>query len=262
MDAGGIFGLVPRILWEPVAGPPDEQNRLPMGLNCILIRSHGRNILIDTGVGNKESARRQLVKPDPNGRLLDDLAASGVRPEEIDVVINTHLHFDHCGWNTVKQDNKVVPTFPRARYLVERGEWEAATHPNERTRGTYHAENFQPLAETGQLELIEGEVAVTPEVTVMPVSGHTDDHVCVLITSGGEKGLYIGELAQYPVMLERLAWISAFDILPLVTLENKRRLVEQAAREGWHIIGVHLPYPGIGKLVEEGSRRKWVPAQL
>ncbi len=259
-DAGAVFGVVPRIMWERVTRPLDEQHRMALGLNCLLLRSQDKVILIETGVGDKDGGRRQAT-PAEEGTLLSALATLGVQPEEIDVVVNTHLHADHCGWNTRQlEDGRLVPTFPRARYLIERGEWEAATHPNERTRATYLAENLLPLEEAGVLELIEGELAVTPEVTIVPTPGHTEDHASVVITSGGETAIYIGDMVQHEVQLERTAWVSAFDLLPLVSMETKKRIVERAIRERALVVSVHCPYPGLGRLTKsDDGRRHWEP---
>ena len=151
-----------------------------------------------------------------------------------------------------------MPTFPRARYFIQRGEWEAARHPNERTRATYQAENLTPLEESGRLELIEGETRVTSEVTVIPSPGHTQHHASVVITSGGEVALYVGDIAQHRVQLERPAWVAAFDVLPLIPLETKRGLMERAVRDKALVISVHLPFPGAGRMTTtpEG-RRRW-----
>ena len=259
-DAGAVFGVVPRIMWERVTRPLDDQHRMALGLNCLLLRSQDKVILIETGVGDKDGGRRQAT-PAEEGTLLSALAALGVQPEEVDIVINTHLHADHCGWNTRQlEDGRLAPTFPRARYLIERGEWEAATHPNERTRATYLEENLLPLEEAGVLELIEGELAVTPEVTIVPTPGHTEDHASVVITSGGETAIYIGDMVQHEVQLERTAWVSAFDLLPLVSMETKKRIVERAIRERTLIVSVHTPYPGLGRLTKsEDGRRHWEP---
>ncbi len=259
-DAGAVFGVVPRMMWERVAGPLDEQHRISLALNCLLVRSHDTLILIETGVGDKDGARSQST-PVAEGTLLSELAALGVRPEEVDVVINTHLHADHCGWNTQRlDDGRLVPTFPRARYLIQRGEWEAATNPNERTRATYLEENLLPVEQAGVLELIDGEVAVTPEVTIIPTPGHTDDHASIVLTSGGETALYIGDLIQHHVQLERTAWVSAFDLLPLLSMETKKRIVERAIRERALVVSVHSPFPGLGHVTRrEEGRRHWEP---
>jgi glyoxylase-like metal-dependent hydrolase (beta-lactamase superfamily II) len=260
-DAGAVFGLVPRMMWERAAGPPlDAQYRMPLGLNCVLVRSAAKTVLIETGVGDKEGHRRQAT-PAVDGNLLRELSAVGVEPGAIDIVINTHLHADHCGWNTHRlDDSRLAPTFPNARYLIERGEWEAATQPNERTRATYLAENLLPLEEAGVLDLIEGERAVTPEITIVPTPGHTEDHAAVVLTSAGETAIYVGDMVQHQVQLERTAWVSAFDILPLVSMETKKRVVERAIRERALIVSVHSPFPGLGRLsLGDDGRKHWEP---
>jgi glyoxylase-like metal-dependent hydrolase (beta-lactamase superfamily II) len=266
LDAGAVFGVVPRPMWEPVVEDLDASHRTGLGLNCLLLQSEGKTVLIETGVGDKARESWQ-ASPLEKGNLLSDLAAHGFRPEDVDIVINTHLHADHCGWNTrylpvgqAEQDRKLVPTFPRARYFIQRGEWEAARHPNERTRATYLPENLTPLEEGGQLQLIKGETRVTSEVVVIPSPGHTEHHASVVITSGGEVALYVGDIAQHRVQLERLAWVAAFDVLPLVSLETKRGLMERAIRENALVISVHLPFPGAGRMTTtpEG-RRRWQP---
>ena len=262
-DAGAVFGIVPRVMWERIVHPElDDQYRMPLGLNCVLVRSHDKLVLIETGVGDKEGHRRQ-ASPASEGTLLGELSALGVQPDEIDVVINTHLHADHCGWNTKQlPDGRTVPTFPKARYLIQRGEWDAATHPNERTRATYLAENLLPLEEAGVLELIDGERSVTPEITIIPTLGHTEDHASVVLSSAGETAIYIGDMVQHHVQLERTAWVSSFDLLPLVSMETKRRIVERAVRERALIVSVHSPFPGLGRMtMGEDGKKRWEPIE-
>jgi glyoxylase-like metal-dependent hydrolase (beta-lactamase superfamily II) len=247
-------------MWERIAHPElDGQYRMPLGLNCLLVRSHDRFVLVETGVGDKEGHRRQ-ASPAAEGNLLAALGEIGVAPEQVGVVINTHLHADHCGWNTREAGDRVVPTFPRARYLIQRGEWQAAIEPNERTRATYLAENLLPLEAAGVLELVDGEHAVTPEITIVSTGGHTEDHASVVLTSGGETAIYIGDMVQHHVQLERTAWVSAFDLLPLVSMETKKRIVERAIRERALIVSVHSPFPGLGRMtMGEDGRKRWEP---
>lgn len=258
-DAGAVFGIVPRLLWERLGIELNAKHQMSLALNSCLVRSQGKTILIETGVGEKERPLGQTERS--GGRtLLDDLAAVGVAPEDVDVVINTHLHADHCGWNTRKApDGSFVPTFPRARYLIQRGEWEAATHPNERTRATYLAENMQPLAASGQLELLDGEARVTDEITIVPTHGHTADHASVVLGSGREKAIYIGDMVQHPSQLERAAWVSSFDVYPLEAMETKKAVVARAIAERQLIIAVHYPFPGLGHMTEADGKQKWVP---
>jgi glyoxylase-like metal-dependent hydrolase (beta-lactamase superfamily II) len=261
-DAGATFGLIPKVMWERYTPDLDEQNRMAVGNNSLLVRSRGKTVLLDTGVGTKPTRAPGAMDIEDGGKLFENLARAGVRSDEIDVVVNTHLHFDHCGGNTFSEDGKPVRAFPRARYFVQMGEWEAASHPNERTRGTYLAENFEPLEDARQVELVSGEVEVVKGVRIVPAPGHTEDHCVIELESGGRFALYVGELSQHPVMLERLAWISAFDVLPLVSLETKRRMMDWAVEKRALLVSVHAPYPGLGRLVaEEGGKRKWEEAK-
>ena len=262
IDAGATFGIVPRVMWESHAGELDSRHRVTLGLNSLLLRSQGKLILIETGVGDKASGWRRQSSPAESGTLLTELDALGVRPEEIDVVLNTHLHADHCGWNTRYLDGELVPTFPNADYMIVREEWEGAIAPNERTRATYIEENLLPVEEKGHLTLVDGETPVTDEVTIVPAPGHSPGHCAIVLQSAGEKAIYIGDLAQMAVQLERTAWVSAFDIMPLLTMETKKRIVEQAIEDGSLIIGVHSPFPGLGHMTRtEQGHRKWLPIE-
>lgn len=258
-DAGAVFGLTPRVMWEPYVPELDESHRLPMGLNCMVVRGQGKTVLVETGVGTKASRTPGAAGTEGSGTLLHNLAREGIVPQDVDIVVNTHLHFDHAGGNTLVSDGKPVPTFPRARYLIQKGEWQAASSPNERTRATYLAENFEPLDDARQVELVEGETEPIKGLRLVPAPGHTADHCIVELDSGGELALYVGELAQHPVMLERIAWISAFDVLPLVSLETKKRVIERALERRALIVSVHAPYPGLGRLRLEDSKRRWEP---
>jgi glyoxylase-like metal-dependent hydrolase (beta-lactamase superfamily II) len=260
-DAGAVFGLVPRVMWERYTPDLDDKYRMPLGLNALLIRSADTTILVDPGVGSKGARPPGAISTEGSGKLLENLVKEGVKPEDIDIVVNTHLHFDHAGGNTVTEDGKTVPAFPRARYLIQKGEWDAASHPNERTRGTYLPENFEPLQDARQVELVQGEVEVVKGVRMVPAPGHTQDHCIVELESEGEYAVYVGELAQHPVMLERLPWISAFDTLPLVSLETKRRFLRRAKEKNALLISVHAPYPGLGRLRMEGDKHRWEEAK-
>ncbi len=256
-DAGATFGLVPRVMWEKYVPDIDDKHRLPVGLNSLFIRGGGKTVLVDTGCGDKITRSPGAMDIEHTGTLLDNLQAEGVAAEDIDIVINTHLHFDHCGGNTVVDDGTLRPAFPRAQYVIQKGEWEAATHPNDRTRGTYLAENIEPLEAAGQVDLVEGDAEVLPGVRMVRAPGHTDDHVVVEVESGGDYALYIGELSQHPVQLERLAWISAFDTMPLVSLETKKRFVEKSIEKDATIVSVHHGYPGVGRVRLTDGKRKW-----
>jgi glyoxylase-like metal-dependent hydrolase (beta-lactamase superfamily II) len=259
LDAGAVFGLTPRVMWEPYAPELDEEHRLAMGLNCMVVRGGDKTVLVETGVGSKVGRTPGAAGTEGSGVLLENLAREGIRPEDVDIVVNSHLHFDHAGGNTVISEGKPVPAFPRARYFIQKGEWQVASRPNERTRATYLAENFEPLEDARQVELVEGEVEIIKGLRLVPAPGHTADHCLVEVDSGGEMALYVGELAQHPVMLERVAWVSAFDVLPLVSLETKKRVIERALERRALIISVHAPHPGLGRLRLEEGKRKWEP---
>ncbi len=255
-DAGAVFGVVPRILWERLGFTLNARYQMALGLNSLLLRSEGKNVLIETGVGEKERPLGQTERTD--GSLLDELDRIGVRTNDIDIVVNTHLHADHCGWNTRKDANGAwVATFPRARYLIQRAEWDAAINPNERTRGTYLAENLRPIEASGQLELIDGERGVTSEITIIPTFGHSMGHASVVLASGGESAVYIGDMVQHPVQLERAAWVSSFDVYPLEAMDTKKKVVDRAIAEQQLVIAVHADYPGLGRMTETDGKRKW-----
>jgi glyoxylase-like metal-dependent hydrolase (beta-lactamase superfamily II) len=260
-DAGAVFGIVPRILWERLGFPLNARHQMALGLNSLLVRSSGKNVLIETGVGEKERPLGQTERPE--GSLLDELVRVGVRPDDIDVVINTHLHADHCGWNTRRDaDGAWTATFPRARYLIQRAEWDAAINPNERTRATYLAENMRPLEASGQLELIDGEAAVTNEITIIPTFGHSMGHASVVLSSASESAVYIGDMIQHPVQLERAAWVSSFDVYPLEAMETKKKVVERAIAEEQLVIAVHADFPGLGRMTESADgKRKWTAVE-
>jgi len=256
MDGGGHFGLVPKVLWEKVV-QADELNRIPMALNCLLVVSEGQRILVDTGFGDKLSPKeRQIWSIAGENRLVGDLRRLGFAPEDIEIVINTHLHSDHCGGNTVLRDGQAVPTFPRAEYWIQRLEWADARYPNERTRATYLAENFVPLEERGQSRLLYGDTRVTSEVRCIVTRGHTRAHQSVVIESGGETAIYLGDLASWTILMERLAWISAFDVEPLETIETKRRIRDWALEKNALLIFEHDSRVRMGYLREDEGKYK------
>ena len=259
-DVGAVFGLVPRKLWEPIAGHlVDDDWRIPLGLTCLLVRDGDKTILIETGMGKTVTkALQESVFVGDYGYLMEGLAAEGVKPEDVDVVVNTHLHADHCGWNTLRRDgDQFVATFPRARYYLQKGEYDDASNPNERTRATYQDYLFKPLEASGQLELVDGEAQISPSIRMFETPGHTDHHASLALSSGGETAVYIGDMVQHPVQLGRYAWVSAFDLMPAVSIETKRRLIEDAAATNKLLIVVHNPFPGVGHMVGEGARKSW-----
>lgn len=245
LDGGAMFGVVPRNVWERT-NPPDEQNRVTLGLNPLLIMAEGKNILVDTGIGDKGdekfNSRYRVEKKESLPRSLSSL---GLSPGDIDIVVCTHLHFDHAGGNTVRENGGLRPAFAKARYIVQRGEWEAATNPNERTRASYRPEDFLPLADSGQLELIEGDGEVVKGVNVFRTSGHNRDIQLVSVRSGEKTAVFLGDIIPTTAHL-RLPFIMGYDLFPLETLKAKREILTQAAQDRWLLIFEHDPEAKMG----------------
>ncbi len=265
LDGGAMFGVVPKPLWERRI-PADERNRIQMGMRCLLIEHDAGLILIDTGSGNKENAKFQDIYGIENagrdGRtaLEDAIGAAGFTPDDIAIVINTHLHFDHAGGNTWRNPaGETLPAFPKARYMVQRGELDYATHTNERTAASYFPPNFAPIQAAGLLELVEGEREIVPGVRVMPSPGHVPFHQSILLESGGERALYLGDLAPTSAHLP-LAWIMGYDVEPLVTLESKRAILGRAHAEEWLLIFEHDATTAWGRVKDEGKGYALAPA--
>jgi glyoxylase-like metal-dependent hydrolase (beta-lactamase superfamily II) len=258
LDGGAMFGVVPRVVWEKT-DPPDEKNRVSLALNVALVEAAGKRILVDTGMGDKWSEKeRRMYRIDRSSTLLDALRAHGLGPEDIDVVINTHLHFDHAGGNTRIVDGKVVPTFPRARYVVQFGEWEDATHPHERNRASYLEPNYVPLAEARQLDPVQGQVEVVPGVKVVPTGGHTAYHQIVVVEGGGRTLVIPTDLLPTASHLP-LPYVMGYDLFPVGTLEAKRRLLEQAVAGDWGILFYHDTRTPMGRVRAEGERYVLAP---
>lgn len=247
LDGGAMFGIVPKALWEKRISA-DEQNRIQMGLWCLLIRSSGKNILVNTGVGLDEKYNerfRQIYNIQHPPALLSSLAEHNLKPENINIVINTHLHFDHCGGNTIpsgigKSEIPFVPTFPKAKYIIQKAEWENATNPTERTRASYRPENILPLKEAGLLQLVDGEKEIVPGVKVKPTGGHTRGHQIILFNSEGKKGIYWSDLIPTTAHID-LPYIMSYDLYPEETMNEKKTLIEQAISEHWVCFWEHDP---------------------
>lgn len=260
LDGGAMFGVVPKPLWEKKF-PADERNRIRIAMNCLLIRTAGKQIVVETGAGDKWDAKmRDIYGLEGETRLPELLASRGTRLAEVDLVINTHLHFDHCGWNTRRLDGKVVPTFPNARYVIQKGELEHAKHPTERDRASYLPENFAPIEENGQFWELEGDREVAPGVEVLRVPGHTRDMQCVRIISRGKTAFFFADLVPTTAHIP-YPWIMGYDLYPLTTLENKKRLLPQAVRERWLCLFAHDPNMPVARLREQEGRIVAEPAK-
>jgi len=250
-DGGAFFGVVPKVLWERKA-QPDEFNRIRVGLNSVLVRTGKLNVLIETGIGNKLQEKQRRIWQAPE-KLLDSLREAGAQPEDIDIVINSHLHFDHCGWNTVYRDGHAVATFPKAKYYAPEGEWRHGQLQLERDRVSYLSDNYNPLIDSGQMQLIEGEAEIVPGISVVPYPGHTRNMNAVFIRSGGKTACYISDLVPTSWHLEP-TWLMAYDLFPLETIENKKKYYEKAVPEQWLTIFTHDPEIGWGMIAKSGSR--------
>jgi len=236
LDGGAFFGVVPKVMWSRKV-VADEKNFVWAGLNSLLVRTGKQNILIETGIGNRLSERMVKIYGQP-AKLLDNLSAGGVSPDDIDIVINTHLHFDHCGWNTVRKGDGVAPTFPKAKYYVQEGEWQHAQEQHVRDAVSYISDNYNPLIESGQMELLRGDREIVPGISVRVFPGHTAHMQGVVVTSGGKTACYISDLMPTSNHLD-LTWLMAFDLYPLETINSKRKYYAQALPEKWLTVFTH-----------------------
>ena len=248
LDGGAFFGVIPKVMWSKKV-TPDERNCVTAGLNSLLIRTGTHNVLVETGMGNKLSERMVKIYGQP-AQLLANLAAGGVTPEDIDVVINTHLHFDHCGWNTVRnQDGKAVATFPRAKYYAPEGEWQYGRHPSERDAISYIPDNYDPLVQSGQMTLLKGGEEIVPGISVRTFPGHTANMQAVIVQSARKTACYISDLIPTSAHID-LAWGMGFDLYPLQTIESKKQYYAQSVPEKWLTVFTHdpvTPWAYVGK---------------
>lgn len=254
-DAGGPFGLVPKAYYEPYF-KPDDKNWIGMALTCLLIFSEGKTILVDTGVGAKLSAKEiefwGLKRP--NGGLVEQLAAKNIQPQDVDMVLNTHLHSDHCGGNTAQKGEMITATFPNATYMVQRMEWAMASHPNPRTRATYFSKNFEPLIANGQMKLLHGDTEVTKHVKCVMTPGHTRGHQSILLHSGDWKAIFLSDLASYTVHMLRTSWTASFDVYPLQTIETKQKWQQWVIANDALMFFQHDPQTQVARLREQDGR--------
>lgn len=251
LDGGQMFGVVPKVLWEKKL-PADARNRVRLALTCLLIQTGKLNILVDTGIGDKFDAKLMDIYAVNHATSLPlELKKKGLEQSDIHVVINTHLHFDHCGWNTKRDGGKLVPAFPQARYLVQRGEWEHALHPTERDHASYMQDFF--LAAEKQTEFLNGNSEIVPGIRVEVVPGHNRDVQCVHIESDGQHACFISDLVPTRAHL-RFPWIMSFDLYPLETLSNKHRLLPQLAEQEALVIFPHDPASPWVRLIESDGK--------
>ncbi len=265
LDGGAFFGVVPKVMWSRKV-TADEKNYVTTGLNSLVIRMDGprtgkQTVLVETGMGNKLSDRMIKFYGQP-AQLLGNLAAAGIAPEDVDIVINSHLHFDHCGWNTSRdKSGRIVPTFPRAKYYAPEGEWQYARHPSERDAISFISENYDPLVESGQMTLLKGgeEFEIIPGISVQTFPGHTAHMQAIVIRSQGRTACYISDLIPTSAHID-LTWGMSFDLYPLQTIESKKLYYAQSIPEKWLTIFTHdanMPWAYVerdesGKMVAKG----------
>jgi glyoxylase-like metal-dependent hydrolase (beta-lactamase superfamily II) len=237
-DGGAFFGVVPKTMWSKKISA-DEQNRIVVGLNSLLVRAGNKNVLIETGIGTKLPEKLVNVYGQP-AKLLDNLSAAGIAPEDVDIVINTHLHFDHCGWNTTRRGDRLVATFPKAKYYVQEKEWDHARLQLERDAISYMSPNYDPLLENGQMVLLSGDLEILPGISVRVFPGHTANMQAVVVESGGKKACYVSDLIPTSAHLPP-TWVMAFDLYPLQTIESRKRYYAEAIPEKWLTVFTHDP---------------------
>ena len=260
-DGGSLYGVVPKVVWNTLT-PADEHNRVTVGINCLLIKANGKNILVDTGVGNKHPLKRKNAFAMKAGRLVSDLRAQKLGVDDIDIVALSHLHFDQAGGctRTGYSDNP-VPTFPKATYLVQKGGWNEATNLSERIRAAYVEDDYLPLQESRQLELLDGDTEIVPNVWLRVTGGHTEGHQMVFIDTDDQKVAYLGDLLPTHHHLPP-NHITAWDVQPLESLKQKRRLITQAEKERWLLIFSHGVSLKGGYLAKRDGKLELEPQKL
>jgi methylmalonyl-CoA epimerase len=259
LDGGAMFGVVPKALWEKQAAP-DDRNRILMAMRPLIVRG-ARTMLIDAGLGDKDDAKFHEIYGVDRSRNLDHtLAEAGLAPEDIDIVLASHLHFDHAGGFTVRDGSgRIRPKFPRAQYVVRRGEWEDATHPHERNRASYLAGNYVPLADAGVLQLVDDDVTIMPGVRVRRTGGHCMHHQMAIIESGGKTAVFAADLMPTTAHLAP-PWIMGYDLYPMDTLAAKKAFLAEVMEKDALVFFEHDPAVAAGHIREENGKRAVVPA--
>jgi glyoxylase-like metal-dependent hydrolase (beta-lactamase superfamily II) len=266
LDGGAMFGVVPKPLWSKRI-PADERNRIPLAMRCLLVETPNALVLIDNGVGNKETTKFHDIYGIENGSALgnptqleDALSAVGYKAEDVDIVIDSHLHFDHAGGNTRFDEGGTVQlSFPNAKYYASRGEFEYAHWRNERVQASYMPNNFDPVQKAGRLELVEPGHVVTDGIAMLHTPGHTPHHQSIVIASNGETACFLADVIPTAAHLP-LPWIMGYDVEPLVTLESKRELLKRAREEQWLLVFEHDPTTAWGRLDSSNEKPELIPA--
>jgi len=262
LDAGAYFGIVPKLIWQKLV-KIDEFNRCRIAINPLLIKTTQHVILVDPGLGDKYGDKLRFIY-DIRGEtnLLSSLQAIRIQPEDIDIVVATHMHFDHIGALTrINENNEVVPTFPNAVHYFQRGEWDDATHPDERTKATYFLENFQPLQERGLVKLIDGDVSIAPHVRVEMTGGHTKHHQMVIVEANGRTVVFPGDILPSVDHLP-VPYVMALDLYPVDVMAQKRNLYRRAIENDWIVCIDHANGENAGRIRYEGKRYVFEPLRI
>jgi glyoxylase-like metal-dependent hydrolase (beta-lactamase superfamily II) len=261
LDGGAMFGVVPKTLWEKKA-LADDRNRIRLAANSLLVRAHGKNILVETGNGTKwESKLRNIYGIQDGDPLTNSLSREGVTPDRIDMVVNTHLHFDHAGGNTRPENGRDVPAFPSAQYVVQRAELQHALQPTERDRASYFPDRFAPITEAGRWRLVEGDVDIFPGISVVRIPGHNADIQAVKISGGGRTLIYVADMLPTRHHLP-LVWMPGYDLYPLQTLETKRLRIAEIVKEQFVVAFGHDPDVPAATLHEQNGKIEFEPVDL
>jgi glyoxylase-like metal-dependent hydrolase (beta-lactamase superfamily II) len=257
LDGGAMFGVVPKPLWEKRT-PANERNQILLGTNTVVVRTGKHTVVIETGIGNKLTEKQRGIF-DARQLLLQSFEAAQIKPEQVDIVINTHLHFDHCGWNTTRRkDGSITPTFPNARYFAHRGEVEHGHLQLERDAVSYISENYDPLIASGQMTLLNvpggGNMEIVPGVSVEVFPGHTAQMMAVMLDSGGSRACYISDLMPTSAHLD-VTWVMGYDLYPLTCIEQRKHFLSRAIPERWLVLFTHDHHHPMG-YVEWGAKGK------
>ena len=254
LDGGAMFGVVPKALWSRLE-PADEQNRIRMGLNCLLILRENQKILVDTGIGDKHNEKFvQIYGVQQDRNLLDNLQAKGISPKGITHIIMSHMHFDHIGWNTRASENgEFVPTFPNAVYFAQKGEYETAENPDPRSRASYLPENWQALEKSGQLQLLNGTCEALSGIESIVTGGHTEHHSIIKLTTSDGIVAFLADLVPTPSHL-KTPYVMGYDLFPKQTMQVKPKVLQQAFEERWLLIFEHSAKISCGYLQEDNNK--------
>lgn len=260
LDGGVMFGVVPQTLWKTVA-PPDSLNRIQCANNCVLARDGTHTVLVDTGYGGKFSPLdRRFYRMEEGEPLVAGLAALGVTPQDIDTVVLSHMHFDHVsGATRWDADRRRVPTFPRARHIVGRMEWEDATGGSAELESAYPMADILPLYEAGLMSVVDDGQELVPGLRGHVTGGHTRGHMALVFESGGQTAAYLGDICPSTAHLRRM-WHLAYDTYPMETRRRKPELLGRAADEGWFILWNHDPRVAVSRVARD-PKREFVPVE-